>query len=378
MRKPNLYFDNASTSFPKPAGVARAVSRYINDCGGAYGRGFYPRSREATAMVERCRDRLGEVMGVDGGGIFFTANATAAINTILYGMPLAGRTVLVSPMEHNAVMRPLSHLAATQGVNIRVMPSHADGMVDLLRLGREELAGAALVVVNHRSNLNGVTQPVREIMALAGGVPVMLDSSQSLTAAGLPGFAPDDRRPEFIVFTGHKGLMGPTGTGGAWVADPSRLEPLLRGGTGSNSDSYEMPRAMPDRFEAGTPNTAGIAGLLAALEGPVAPRHTQADVSLFAARLAAVEGLTLYCSLRGGEAAGVMCFTHAALDPSQLAERLVNGFGCEVRQGLHCSPLAHRTLGTFPTGAVRISLSPFHSAADLDALAGAIENICAR
>ncbi len=371
----NLYFDNAATSFPKPPEVARAVAHYIDAVGGTYGRGFYPRVRQATAAVEECRDALAAALGAEAGNVFFSSGATESANLILKGLPLDGRTVLVSGMEHNAVMRPLEYLAATKGVKIKVLPCLADGTVDPVALERENIREAALVVVNHQGNVNGATQSAGLIMELATGVPVMLDATQTVSAAGIPGLA---RLPEYIIFTGHKGLYGPVGTGGAYIADPSLVAPLMHGGTGSNSDSYKMPDIYPDRLEAGTPNIAGICGLGAALHNPPAALHSRGDLKALMERIAAADGITVYGASDFSRQGETFSVTHNRLSPSVLAQRLMEEHGCQTRAGLHCAPLAHRTLGTFPHGTVRISLSAFHTPADMDHLAFAVETICAR
>ncbi len=367
---PNLYFDNATTAFPKPKEVGLAMARYLDECGGGYGRGFYPRAVEATAMVEECRDALGALLGVDPGKVVFAPNATTAINLILKGLPLKNRRVLVSGMEHNAVMRALEYLQASQGTLVEILPCGADG-----RVGEFSPGDAALVVVNHQSNVNGVVQPLKQIMEWAGDVPVMVDAAQSLSPAGLPGFASGDKRPDFIAFTGHKGLYGPTGTGGAYIARPELVAPLIHGGTGSNSDSFQMPASCPDRFEAGTHNLAGIAGLLAALCHAPAPQHTRADFLDLLGRLKAIAGITIHCAIDSGEQGETLSITHSRFSPSELSEKLFAGYGIQTRPGLHCAPLAHRTLGTFPEGTVRIALSDYHTPQDLDLLASAIETL---
>ncbi len=369
----NLYFDNAATSFPKPSGVGRAVAAYLERCGGSYGRGFYPRAVEATAAVEACRDALGRILRGDPERLFFTSGATAAANLILKGLPLRGRTVWVCGLGHNAVMRPLHYLAQRDGVIINYLPSLPDGTVDADALRPEMLAGAALIAINHQSNVSGAIQPLARIMAAAGDVPVLLDATQSLTAAGIPGLAAP---PDYVVFTGHKGLYGPTGTGGAWIADPDRLTPLIHGGTGSRSESLSMPEVYPDRLEAGTPNVAGICGLHAALTDPPQAMHTRDDLRGLLQRIGAIDGVTLHAADAFDRQGETFSVTHCTLSPAQLAERLWTEHGCETRAGLHCAPLAHRTLGTFPAGTVRISLSAYHTPEELDYLARAIETIC--
>ncbi len=373
-RNVNLYFDNASTTFPKPAAVGEAIARYLNECGGTYGRGFYSRVRKATAMVEECRDALGRIVGVSAEHLFFTSGATVAANMILKGLTLAGRTVLVSGMEHNAVMRPLNDLAVHCGVKIGYLPSLPDGTVDLTAMQIPE--DTALIVVNHQSNVNGVIQPINRILELAAGTPVMLDATQSIDVTGISGLAPDDKRPDYLIFTGHKALYGPTGVGGVYIKDPDMLAPMILGGTGSNSESYLMPEIYPDRFEAGTLNVAGIGGLYAAICNPPVPLHSREDLAEMMNQLHLIKGITLHCAGSFDRQGETFSITHNMLSPAGLSEILFTDYGCETRQGLHCAPLAHRTIGTFPMGTVRVSLSPYHSVEDMQTLVKAMKKIC--
>lgn len=368
----NLYFDNASTSFPKPPEVAGEIARYLNDAGGTYGRAAYPRIVEATGMVERCRDAVARLMGVgDASKIAFTGGATMAINTVLQGFGLPrGARVLVSPLEHNAVMRPL----AAMGVEAVAMPAFADGRIDLSKLENVDLKDIALVVINHQSNVNGVVQPLAEICewAHSRGIRVLADCSQSLPYSTL---AADLWGLDYAVFTGHKGLLGPTGVGGFYAREPLSIEPLAYGGTGSRSESYEMPEAWPDRFEAGTPNLAGIAGLLAALENRPAAAHSRGDFLDLVSAVAGLSGFRVFGALSAEYQGELFSVAHERLGAAGLADALWSSYGIEVRAGLHCAPAAHRFLGSFPGGTVRFAAGPYHKAQDFEVLLRALTEI---
>lgn len=370
----NLYFDNASTSFPKPPEVAAAMTRFLTDEGGTYGRAAYARVLRSTRIVEACRDAVARVMGVgDASKIAFTAGATTAVNTLLHGLPLRGR-VLVSPLEHNAVMRPLARLERLGRIRVETLPAAADGCVDPDRLAEVDAEGVALVVVDHQSNVNGVIQPLAEICAWAHarGVPVLADCSQSLPAVPL---AADGWGLDFAVFTGHKGLLGPTGSGGFFAREPQTVEPFVYGGTGSRSDSFGMPDEWPDRFEAGTPNLVGLAGLAAALGNRPGAAHDRQDFLDLISRIAALPGFRVYGAREAARQGELVSVVHDRLSPSRLSALLWESYGVETRAGLHCAPAAHRTLGTFPSGTVRLAASPYHTSADFEALLAALTEI---
>lgn len=357
----NRYFDNATTSFPKPPAVAEAIADYITNCGGSYGRVATHRTLHSSTMVEHCRDLMALRLGVaDADHIFFTLNATMAANTLLKGLNLS--KALVSPMEHNAIMRPLVAL----GVEIVQLPSDSSGMIDLTQ--DIDTDGVSLVIINLQSNVNGVRQPIEDIAEWAKihDLPLMVDTSQSL--GWLTGVDVD-----YVIFTGHKGLYGVTGVGGFYAKNPDSVTPLLYGGTGSRSESYLMPEIYPDRFEAGTPNITGIVALKAALENPPEPQHTHNE---FLQMLDDINGYQLHVSSHRDCQGELFSITHRHMKPSEIAQRLYSEFGIETRSGLHCSPMAHRTLGTFPHGTVRFSMSPYHTIADLQHLSNSLTKIC--
>ncbi|MEG2067843.1 MAG: aminotransferase class V-fold PLP-dependent enzyme, partial [Tannerellaceae bacterium] len=353
------------------------MAHYLNFEGGTYGRASYPRIVQATRAVEACRDAVAGWLGAKASEqVAFCSGATSAANALLKGIEMAeGTPVWVSPMEHNAVMRVLYYLKETRGIEIHVLPALADGTVDMQQLRALKLSGVEVFVINHQSNVNGVIQPVAEIAELCNRayVPILVDVSQSLGSVPVLGDAWDVTA---LFFSGHKGLMGPTGIGGFLCRYPEGLKPYIHGGTGSNSDRYEMPDDLPDRYEAGTPNLVGIIGLLAAIENRPKPAHTPDDWLQCLSCLSCLSDIRLFRALEGERQGEVFSFTSDRMTPSELAGRLYAKYRIEVRSGLHCAPLAHRTLGTFPVGTVRISSSPYHTPEDLQILVKAIADAC--
>ncbi|BDD12324.1 cysteine desulfurase (plasmid) [Fulvitalea axinellae] len=365
------YFDNAATSFPKPVAVASAITEYLTETGGTYGRSAHGRAFRVSAEVEACRDALADALGTETPEcVSFAHNATHASNLLLRGLNLKG-TVWHSPMEHNAIMRPLEYLRKKRRIQLRELPAGSDGKIQLDKL---DLIGkdTALVVVNHQSNVNGVIQPLREIKKAIGETPILVDASQSL---GNSPVKTDEWELDYVIFTGHKSLLGPTGTGGFFARHSDLPEPLLFGGTGSQSDSLDMPAFAPDKFEAGTPNVAGIFGLLGALQNRPEPEHTPDD---FRKLLEEIEDLPQYEIYRAKsllDQGETFSLRHRSIDVSELNARLYHDFGIETRSGLHCAPMAHRFLGTFPQGTCRVSLSPYHRPDDLAYLLDALKRI---
>ena len=369
----NNYFDNGATSFPKPPQVGEEISRYLNEIGGPYGRSFYARALEVSGVVEEARDLAADMLGVsDGSKIVFSQNATQGINTVLKGLDFNGGTVYITPLEHNAVTRPLQRLEDEGKIQIKYLPAFTDGRVDTDRMKNLDFSDTVLIVVNHQSNVSGLVQPLGDIKAAAGDVPLLADTAQS---AGHMEIKAQEWNIDYLAFTGHKGLLGPTGTGGLYIKDNEALLPLINGGTGSLSESWETPDFMPDRFEAGTPNVAGIFGLLGALKHRPESAHTRQDFLNMMDRIKAVPGIKVYGAERAGDQGEVFSITSAYTDPSDFGMDLYSKFGIETRIGLHCAPLAHRPLSTFPGGTVRISPSLYHSKDDFDRLCSAVESL---
>jgi cysteine desulfurase family protein len=365
------YFDNAATSFPKPASVAAAMARYLNEVGGPYGRSAYPRAVEVSRTVEKTRDLLAERMGAgDAAKVVFAPNATHAVNLVVQSVLARGGRVLISPLEHNAVTRPLAALAARCGASFDLLPHFGDGRVDPSRIEGMLTTDTVLAVINHQSNVNGVIQPLEQIRQRLGNVPLLVDASQSFGSIPV---RVDDWDIDYLAFTGHKALLGPPGIGGLYLRNPAGLEPLVYGGTGSASESFDMPDFVPDRFEAGTPNIAGIYGLHAALQETPDCRHSREDFCQFIENLQRIPGLKVLCADRFENQGDVLSMLQPGRDPADLGRMLFDKFGIETRIGLHCAPLAHQTLGTAPCGSLRIGVSRYHSADDFSFFTDAVK-----
>ena len=387
-----IYLDQAATSFPKAPGTADAVFRFMTECGCNVGRGSYAGAYSAEELVYDTRMLLCRLFGRgnDPAGpkrVVFTKNVTESLNVLLKGLLRPGDHVLVSSLEHNAVMRPLRQLEK-QGVRFSRVPCAPDGSLDPADLERRIEPSTRAVVMLHASNVCGTVLPAARIGAVcrARGIRFILDAAQ--TAGVLP-LDMEAMGIDALAFTGHKGLLGPQGTGGFLVREDlaAELEPLIAGGTGSISHTEEIPAFLPDRFEAGTLNLPGIAGLSASLswlaeqpEGSVLS-HELALAARFLKEMEALEeeGLLRLVGKRGTEdRVGVVSVVPLHRDPAELAALLDERYGIAVRVGLHCAPSAHRTLGTWPGGTVRFSFGAFNTESEIDMAAGAVKELCRR
>jgi len=305
--------------------------------------------------------------------VLFTHNATIGLNLALFGYLQGGETVYTSALEHNATMRPLHALAQHRGVDLRILPSHADGSIHVERLGEVAAQHPKLLVVNHVSNVNGVIQPLCEIHKRIPDAVLLIDASQSLGAVSVRA---DEWKLDALAWTGHKSLLGPTGVGGLFLRDPEQCTPLIYGGTGSRSKEFAMPEFPPDRFEAGTPNIAGLIGLAAAIEHVPGCAHSNADWLEFIGMLRSIPGIRILAAMDSTKQGKVVSVSHDTLSVSEIGDALWHGHGIAVRVGLHCAPLAHRTLGTFPAGTLRFSPSVFHERSDFDFVFRALSEVC--
>ncbi|HSG50173.1 MAG TPA: aminotransferase class V-fold PLP-dependent enzyme, partial [Longimicrobiales bacterium] len=310
----------------------------------------------------------------DPGRIAFMPNATVAINTALWGVLSPGDAVVVTQYDHNAVLRPAAYLERVRGVQVRMVQGTPEGSLDYEEVDRK-LAGARLLVVNGASNVLGHRLPLAELAARArsAGALVLVDVAQG--AGHLPLACAQDGA-DLVAFTGHKGMLGPQGTGGLWVREGVEVEPLLRGGTGGDSTARDMPEAMPDRLEAGTVNGPGLVGLEVGirfvLERGVAALHAR-EMELKARLregLNGISGVTVH-SPPAPDGVGIVTMTAQEMDSATLAHRLDKEWDVQARSGLHCAPECHRILGTLGAGALRFSLGWASSVEDVDrAIAG--------
>ncbi|MDD2273429.1 MAG: aminotransferase class V-fold PLP-dependent enzyme [Desulfuromonadaceae bacterium] len=355
-----MYLDNAATSYPKPEKVYEAVIHAMRDVGASPGRGGYRRSLEAGRILYQAREATASLFSIaDSSRIIFTQNATEALNLALYGTLIAGDHVITTSMEHNSLLRPLYALR-NKGVELSIVPAASDGVVAVEDIRRAMQVNTRMIAVSHVSNVCGAIQPIKPLAELCRetGALFMLDAAQSA------GYLPIDVELEAIdllAVPGHKGLLGPTGTGLLYAAPHVPLKPVTQGGTGSHSTAEEQPEVMPDGFEAGTHNMPGIAGLCAGIEfiheRGISALYQHESSLLYQAEQALINipGITIYGPSDPSARCSVLSFTAAGVDSSLLAAELDHGFDIAVRAGLHCAPLAHRTLGTLPGGTVRLS-----------------------
>ncbi len=380
-----IYLDNAATSWPKPDCVAEAMIRVLETAGGNPGRSGHRVSLEAGRAVYHTREILAALFGVaDPLRVVLSQNATEGLNLALRGQLRPGDHVITSSMEHNAVMRPLRHLEE-QGIEITVIPCSPQGVLNPDDLTPAIRNNTVMIVLNHASNVTGTIQPVREAGQIARkhGLLLLVDAAQS---AGLIPLDMEGDCIDLLAFTGHKALLGPPGTGGLLIGervDLARLQPLIRGGTGSRSGDEIQPALLPDRYESGTRNTPGLAGLASALswlesQGWDKIRQQEARVSQRLSNgLRDISGVTIYGVEDVDRSTGVVSFN---IDNSMLSTvglELEEKSGILCRVGLHCSPASHRTIGTYPTGTVRLSPGYFTTETEIDTVLTAVDRLAA-
>ena len=382
-----IYLDYGSTSFPKPPGVAEAVCEFMTRQGMNINRGNYEKAYSAEEMVYETRCLISELFHGEGPKqVVFTKNVTESLNIVLKGFLKPGDHILTSSMEHNAVMRPLNQLAA-RGVEFSRIPCTEEGKLLTEELEQYLRPNTKAVVMTHASNVCGTVMPVGEVGRFCRdhGLKFFLDSAQT---AGVIPIDMEEMYIDALCFTGHKGLLGPQGTGGIVLRKglERKIEPLLSGGTGSISHTEQVPEFLPDRFEPGTMNLPGIAGLRAALlwlkeRGLDTNRiHEEKLTAKFLKGLRPLEqdGLLKIAGLKtaSGDRTAVVSVQTLTMDPAEAAYLLDEKYGIMTRVGLHCAPAAHKTLGTFPAGTIRFSFGWASTGEEADAALAAMEEIC--
>jgi cysteine desulfurase family protein len=374
----SIYLDNAATSYPKPESVYQAVMHAMREIGASPGRGGHRLSLEAGRIMFQAREAASALFSApDSSRIIFTHSATESLNMALRGTLVAGDHVITSSMEHNSLARPL-HLLEKQGVALTTVQAGPDGIIDPEDVRRALTPRTRMIAIGHVSNVSGTIQPIELVSAIAreAGALFLLDAAQSAGSVPIDVVA---SAIDLLAVPGHKGLYGPQGTGLLYAASSVKLIPLLAGGTGTNSTSEDQPDTLPDGFEAGTHNLPGIAGLKAGIEFVMAQGvavigdHERDLVAYAIERMSKIPHVTLHCPLDPVVRGAVLSFTIAGKDSAAVAFELDQRFDIAVRSGLHCAPRAHRTLGTFPGGTVRMSPGWFTTREDIALFIDAVE-----
>ena len=372
-----IYLDQASTSFPKAPGVAQAMMDYLTMNGVNVNRGCYSSAYSAEEVIYETRQLLAELFHFSKcKNVIFTPNVTTSLNFILKGFLKPGDHILVSAMEHNAVMRPVVQLASS-GISFDRIPCRTDGSMILEKVEELIRPETKAIVTLHASNVCGTRMPLDALGEICQRHQLyfVVDSAQT---AGIVPINMDKMHIDALAFTGHKGLRGPQGTGGFLVSQElaEQMEPLISGGTGSVSHTEEIPDFMPDRFESGTPNLPGIYGLheaLLYLKTHSLQPINEKELSLtgyFLEQLQALDDTGRHIRIIGKkdltDRNAVVSIQTPEIDMSQVAWQLDNEYGVMTRVGLHCAPNAHKTLGTYPAGTIRFSFGPENTKNELD------------
>lgn len=379
------YFDNSATSFPKPPAVAEAMARFACECGASAGRGAYREARDCGQILSTCRHRVARLIGAESPErIVFALNCSEALVIAIRGLLNTAGCVhaITTAMDHNSVLRPLNALAGQTGLETTIVGADSrTGLVDPDDVRKALRPDTRLIAVVHVSNVTGTIQPVAEVAAIAreAGAACLIDAAQSV------GHVPIDVQAwgaDFVAFPGHKGLLGPLGTGVLYVRPGAEalLPTMHEGGTGTLSELAEQPLTMPDKYEVGSHNAIGIAGLSEAV-GWLLQRGVEnlrdeavARARQFLQAARDIEGLSVYgpgldeLDIR----TGVFSIRLEGYSPAELADLLESRFGVLSRPGLHCAPLAHQTIGTYPQGTTRLSFGPFITAEDVEHVVGAL------
>ena len=377
-----IYLDNAATSFPKPPAVAEAVTHFIKDVGSNVNRGSYDSAFDAGDTVYETREMIAELLNDDiPEQVIFTRNVTESLNLVLKGLLKPKDHVLVSDMEHNAVMRPLTGLQNRE-ITFSRIPCTREGVLQTDQMESLLTPATRAVVMTHASNVCGTVLDIEAAAAFCRnhGLSLILDVAQ--TAGVLP-VDVKTLTPAAVCFTGHKSLYGPQGIGGVWLSRKTAelMQPLVEGGTGSYSEEEIQPEKLPDKFEAGTLNMPGIYGLHAGLDWLIKTgiqQIHQHEMSLTGRFLEGVSGIPQLKviglpALTGRTAVVSLVCPHQ--DHGEVAHRLAKEYGIATRSGMHCAPNAHKTLATYPAGTIRFSFGFFNTERDIDAAIHALWRI---
>ena len=377
-----IYLDNASTTFPKEPNVASAMADYITNCGININRGSYSLAYDVEDIIYTTRQRLNTLFnGHDPSHVIFTQNVTMSLNMVIKGLLKAGDHVLVSSMEHNAVMRPLTQLL-DKGITFDTIPCDSTGSIQMDSIEPLIRPNTVALIINHASNVCGTIQPLKSIgpICKAHNLQFIVDAAQTA------GVIPIDVKAchiDALCFTGHKGLLGPQGIGGIILTKEmaQNLTPLIAGGTGSFSHLETMPTHMPDAFESGTLNLPGIIGLNEGLDYIESQgmenihNHELVLTQSFLEGLQSIDGINIVGKQNIQDRTAVVSITIDGMDPANIAYELESTYHIMTRVGLHCAPRAHQTLGTYPEGTVRFSFGYANTHKDVESALSALHRI---
>jgi cysteine desulfurase family protein len=377
----SIYLDNAATSWPKPAGVPWAVYKQIKYCGGNPGRSAHAKSIDTARLIMECREAAAELLNIsDSSKIIFTSNATEGLNLVIRSKVNKKTRVVTTSMEHNSVLRPLMFNGSKK--NIRIVEGDNEGFVDPLKVIDAIDEKTDFVCMIHASNVTGTVNDVKIVIDYCKdkNIPFLLDASQSCGSFPIDIEVLD---PDYLAAPGHKCLLGPSGTGILYVKNHQTLSPLCCGGTGSFSEKIIQPDFLPDKFESGTINSAGIAGLKKGLDFVLRKgiseihEHEKKLFEVFSATLLTNDLVSILGTNDTEKKTGIASVIIEGMSPSEIGNRLEGQFGILTRVGLHCAPLSHKTIGTYDEGSVRFSWGIFNTEKDMIKAAKAITMISA-
>jgi len=374
-----LYLNHAATSHPKPESVYQAVDTCLR--GKCNGNGRSNADLDADRLVYQTRERIATLLNIpQSARIVLTSSGTESLNVALFGLLSPGDHVITTSMEHNAVTRSLHYLRTSRAVTVTKIPCSPEGELDPQDIRRVIQSKTKLIVITHASNVTGTILPIQEVGQIAKehSILFLVDAAQTV---GHLRIDVKNTGIDLLAFPGHKGLFGPPGTGGLYIAEGINFRPLKYGGTGSHSDLDTIPESLPDKYEAGTPNLPGIAGLKAGVEFilqtglELIRRHELHLTELFLEKVVELDEIQIYGSQEPFHRVATVSLNITGCDPLEVAQALQEVYGIICRPGLHCAPDAHKTIGTFPQGTLRFSFGYSNTAEEVDALVTALSQI---